>query len=46
MDDRPGSFLDELKRRHVLRVVAVYLAVGFAVVEAADIMVPRLGVPD
>lgn len=40
------SFLDELKRRKVFRVAAVYAATGFVVLEAADLILPRLGVPD
>jgi adenylate cyclase len=40
------SFLDELKRRKVPRVVLVYAATAFAVVEVADIVMPRLGLPD
>jgi TolB-like protein len=40
------GFLVELKRRKVFRVAAVYAATGFVVVEAADIMLPRLGVPE
>ncbi|MDX2443526.1 MAG: hypothetical protein QNK30_06965 [Bacteroidales bacterium] len=37
---------NELKRRKVLRVMAMYLATAFIVLEAADIMLPRLGLPD
>jgi len=40
------SFLDELRRRKVFRVAAVYAATGFVVLEAADLVLPRLGVPD
>jgi TolB-like protein len=43
--DQP-SFLDELKRRKVPRVALVYGATAFAVVEIADIVMPRLGLPD
>lgn len=39
-------FLAELKRRHVFRVAAVYGAIGFAVIEAADAMFVRLALPD
>ncbi|HSM37666.1 MAG TPA: hypothetical protein VK837_14790 [Longimicrobiales bacterium] len=45
-DHDERSFLDELKRRKVPRVVLVYVATAFAVVEVADIVMPRLGVPD
>jgi hypothetical protein len=40
------SFLAELKRRKVFRVAVVYVATAFLVLQAADIMLPRLGVPD
>jgi TolB-like protein len=35
----------ELKRRKVFRVAVVYAATGFVVLQAADIMLPSLGVP-
>ncbi len=41
-----GSFFDELMRRKVVRVAIVYAAVAFAAIEAADIIVPRLNIPD
>jgi TolB-like protein len=37
---------EELKRRKVVRVAVVYAATAFAIVQAADVMLPRLGVPD
>lgn len=37
--------LAEFKRRHVFRVAAVYGAVGFAVIEAADAMFPHMALP-
>lgn len=37
--------LHELKRRHVPRVVLVYGASAVAVVQAADVIFPRLGLP-
>ena len=40
------SLWAELKRRKVVRVAVVYAATGFALLEAADLMLPRLGVPD
>jgi TolB-like protein/Flp pilus assembly protein TadD len=40
------SFLAELKRRHVVRVALVYGAVSFAVLQAADLIAPRLQLPD
>lgn len=39
-------FFAELKRRHVFKVAAVYGAVAFGVLQAADIALPRLGLPD
>jgi TolB-like protein/Flp pilus assembly protein TadD len=45
MSARP-SFLEELKRRKVVRVALVYGATTFAVLQAADIIVPRLQLPD
>jgi len=39
-------FLAELKRRKVFRVAAVYGATGFVVLQAADLVFPRLGLPD
>jgi len=40
------SFFAELKRRKVIRVAVVYAATAFAVLEAADIMLPLMGVPE
>jgi TolB-like protein len=40
------SLFNELRRRKVFRVAVVYAAVAFVVLQAADIMLPRLGVPD
>ncbi|MFO7933858.1 MAG: tetratricopeptide repeat protein [Bacteroidales bacterium] len=39
-------FWEELKRRKVIRVSAMYAATAFIIMEAADIMLPRLGLPD
>jgi TolB-like protein/Tfp pilus assembly protein PilF len=39
------SLFDELKRRKVIRVAVVYAATAFAVLQAADIMLPQMGVP-
>jgi adenylate cyclase len=41
----PG-FLTELKRRKVYRVALVYSAVGWALLEMADVVLPRLGLPE
>ena len=47
MPDEPRtSLLDELKRRRVFRVAGVYIVAGFAVIEGADLVFPRLGLPD
>jgi adenylate cyclase len=40
------GFFAELKRRKVVRVAVVYAATGFVVLQVADIMLPRLGVPE
>jgi TolB-like protein len=40
-----SAFLKELKRRKVLRAATLYAIVGFAVVEAADIILPELSLP-
>ncbi|MGD8321250.1 MAG: hypothetical protein PVJ02_12360, partial [Gemmatimonadota bacterium] len=45
MTDRP-SFLEELKRRKVVRVAVVYGAVAWAVLQVADIVLPALGLPE
>jgi TolB-like protein/tetratricopeptide (TPR) repeat protein len=44
----PGyqRFFAELKRRRVFRVMAVYGVVAFAVLQAADILVPALQLPE
>ncbi len=43
---RHQTFFAELKRRHVFKVAAVYGGVAFLVLQAADIVFPRLGLPD
>jgi TolB-like protein len=40
------AFLEELKRRKVVRVVIAYAAAAFIVVQVADIALPALGAPD
>ena len=40
------EFFAELKRRKVFRVAGIYGIVSFGVLQAADLMLPRLGVPD
>jgi TolB-like protein/Flp pilus assembly protein TadD len=39
------AFMDELKRRRVVRVALVYLAAAFAALQAADLLVPALHLP-
>ncbi|HDS06580.1 MAG TPA: hypothetical protein ENO05_03040, partial [Bacteroides sp.] len=39
-------FWRELKRRRVFRVSAMYAATAFIIIEAGDIVLPRLGLPD
>ena len=43
---RIRRFLRELRRRRVLPILLAYAAASFAVVEAADIYFPVLGLPD
>ncbi|MBL7111213.1 MAG: hypothetical protein ISS19_04655 [Bacteroidales bacterium] len=40
------QFWQELKRRKVIKVMAMYAATAFIIMEAGDIMLPRLGLPD
>jgi len=40
------NFWNELKRRKVVRTVFVYVAAAWAIMEAADTIFPRLGLPD
>ena len=42
----PPSLLDELKRRKVVRVGLVYVAVAFAILEGVDVLVEALALPD
>jgi tetratricopeptide (TPR) repeat protein/TolB-like protein len=39
-------FLAELKRRHVFQVAATYGVVGFGVIEVADLIFPRIPLPE
>ncbi|MEN8230476.1 MAG: tetratricopeptide repeat protein [Bacteroidota bacterium] len=41
-----ARFWQELKRRKVIKSVAMYAATAFIILEAADIILPRLGMPD
>lgn len=40
------EFFAELKRRNVFKVAGIYGIVSFGVIQAADVMLPRLGLPD
>jgi adenylate cyclase len=46
MNAQRSGFFAELKRRKVVRVAVVYAATAFVVLQVADIMLPRLGVPE
>ncbi len=39
-------WLDEMKRRRVFRVIAVYGAVSFVVLESASVIFPAIPLPD
>ena len=41
-----SQFWQELKRRKVIKVMAMYAATAFIIIEAGDIILPRLGLPD
>lgn len=43
--DLAVRFLEELRRREVVRALLVFMAAAFAVIQAADIVVPALGLP-
>lgn len=43
---RIGDLLADLKRRKVFRVMVVYAAVGFVIVETADMVIPALDLPE
>lgn len=45
-EERPFKFWRELKRRNVPRVLAIYAGTAFIILEAADIILPRWGLPD
>jgi len=40
------QFWQELKRRKVIKVMAMYAATAFIIMEAGDIILPRLGLPE
>jgi adenylate cyclase len=41
-----SQFWQELKRRKVTRVITVYAAAAFVILELTDIVAPSLGLPD
>lgn len=45
MTNRFSEFIAELRRRHVLRAVAVYAAVAFVVLQAGEIILPAFEAP-
>lgn len=44
--DNPFQFWQELKRRKVIRVITVYAAAAFVILELVDIVAPSLRLPD
>jgi len=46
MSKSKTGFWKEFKRRGVPKVLAMYAATAFIIMEAAEIMLPRLGLPD
>ena len=40
------ALIRELRDRHVFRVLVLYVVVGSGVIEAADLLFPRLGLPE
>ena len=41
-----NSFLDELRRRNVLRLAATYALVAWILIEAGSVLLPTFGVPE
>lgn len=41
-----GKFFEELKRRNVFRVATAYAITGWVIIQVADTIFPRLGLPD
>lgn len=46
MPDNPFNFWQELKRRRVIRVIPVYAAAAFVLLELVDIITEPFGLPD
>ena len=45
MPNKLSQFWQELKRRNVVRVITVYAAAAFVIIELVDIVAPNLGLP-
>ena len=45
MPEKTHTFWQELKRRKVIRVITVYAAAAFVILELVDIVAPSLGLP-
>jgi len=45
-NNKLSQFWQELKRRKVVRVITVYAAAAFVILELTDIIAPSLGLPD
>ena len=43
---RLSRFWEELKRRKVIKVIAMYAATAFIILEVVDIVAPSLGLPN
>ena len=41
-----GSFIQELRRRNVFRVAAIYLIVSWLLMQIGDVMFPALRLPE
>ena len=46
MRSQPLSFFNELKQRNVFKVGLVYLVVGWALIQVADLMAPQMNLPE
>ena len=46
MPNKLSQFWQELKRRKVIHVIVVYASAAFVILEAVDIIFPRLNFPD
>ena len=46
MPNKPSQFWQELKRRKVLRVITVYAAIAFVMLQLVEILAPSLRLPE